>query len=120
MKTTQGKVLQAYAAMGRIRRKVKGRDALDLFRLKNRMQENIDFQSEEEMRLVEEFGGQVTQEGTVLIADEEKREAFNKAIADLRGMEVEIKAEAPVISLDRCPEITMEDIEQLHEFIDFK
>ncbi len=120
MKTTQGKVLNAYAAMARIRRKVKGKDALGLFHLKNLLQENIDFQGEEEMKLVDEFGGQVTQEGTVLIADDEKRAAFNKAITDLREMEVEIKADAPVISLDRNPEITMEDIEQLHEFIKFE
>lgn len=120
MKTTQGKILTAYAAIARIRRVVKGKDALNLFHLKNQLQENIDFQSEEEMKLVEEFGGQVSQEGAVLIADGEKRAEFGKAIAEMRGMEVEIKADMPTISLDRCPEITMEDIEQLHEFIKFE
>lgn len=118
MKTTQGKVLTAYTALTRIRNRVKGKDALALFQLKNRMQENIDFQGEEELKLVDEYGGQVT-DGMVLIADEEKRKGFNAAMAELRQMEVEIKADKPEISMDRCPEITMEDIEQLHEFINF-
>ena len=117
---TQGKVLTAYTALTRIRGKVKGVDALALFRLKNRLQENIDFQGEEEMRLVEEFGGQVTPEGMVLIADDEKRKGFNRAMAELRTMEVEIPEEKPEISLERCPEITMEDIEQLNDFVKFK
>ena len=116
---TQGKILMAYTALTRIRGKVKGKDALALFHLKNQLQENIDFQGEEEMRLVEEFGGTVTPEGMVLIADEEKRKGFNAAMAELRRMEVDTKTDTPTISLERNPEITMEDIEQLHEFINF-
>lgn len=120
MKTTQGKVLTAYTALRRIGKKVRGKDALDLFHLKRKLQENIDFQGEEEMRLVEEFGGQVSQDGVVLIADEEKRQAFNNAMLELRAIEVEIDTPAPVISLERNPDITMDDIEQLDGFINFK
>ena len=120
MKTTQGKVLTAYTALMRIKGKVRGKDALDLFHLKNQLQEFIDFQGEEEMKIVEEHGGQVTPEGTVLIADEEKKKAFQTAMMELRNMEVEVKADQPTLNLERNPEITMEDIEQLHEFINFK
>jgi len=120
MKTTQGKVLTAYTALMRIRGKVRGKDALDLFHLKNQLQEFIDFQGEEEMKIVEEHGGQVTPEGAVLIADEEKRKAFQKAMVDLRGMEVEVKADIPTLNLERNPDITMEDIEQLVDFVNFK
>lgn len=120
MKTTQDKVLTAYSALMRIRKVVRGRDALDLFHLKNQLQENIDFQSEEEMRLIEEYGGTVTNEGIVLIADDEKKRAFAKAIGDLRKMEVEVKADKPIIHLEQNPEITMEDIEQLDAFVTFR
>lgn len=120
MKTTQEKVLTAYSALTRIRKTVRGVTALDLFHLKNQLQENIDFQSEEEMKLIDEYGGTVTGDGLVLIADEEKKKAFAKAMAELRKMEVEIKADMPTVNLEKNPEITMEDIEQLHEFINFK
>ena len=120
MKTTQGKILTAYTALTRMRKTVRGKDALDLFHLKNQLQENIDFQSEEETRLIEEHGGTVTPEGMILIADDEKRADFQKAMAELRSMEVEIKADMPTLNLEKNPDITMEDIEQLHEFINFK
>lgn len=120
MKTTQGQILTAYTALMRIRKTVRGRDALDLFHLKNQMQENIDFQSEEESRLITEYGGNVTPEGMILIADDEQRAKFQKAMAELRNMEVDVKIDMPTVNLDRNPDITMEDIEQLHEFINFK
>ena len=120
MKTTQEKVLTAYAALMRIRKTVKGKDARDLFHLKNQLQESIDFQSEEEMKLITEYGGTVMENGTILIADEEKKKAFTKAMIELRKMEIEINADIPTVSIERNPDITLEDIDQLHEFVNFE
>jgi len=120
MKTSQEKVLTAYAALMRIRKTVKGKDALDLFHLKNQLQENIDFQSEEEMKLITEYGGTVTENGVILIADDGKKKAFTQAMIELRKMEIEVKADIPTVSLERNPEITMEDIEQLDGFVNFR
>ena len=120
IKTTQAKVLSAYSALNRIRNRIKGRDALNLFHMKKVLQENFDFQVEEEEKLVEEYGGVITENGSILIDDAEKRKAYNKARQELGEMECEIKTEVVVISLDRNPEITLEDIEQLAGFVDFK
>ena len=120
IKTTQGKVLDAYAALNRIRQRVKGHDALHLFHMKNKLQENIDFQTEEEKKLVDEYGGVITEAGQVLIDDKEKRLAFREEYRKLNEMECEVDTEVLVLNLDRNPEITLEDIEQLSGFIDFK
>lgn len=120
IKTTQGKIMTAMGALGRIRQRVKGHDALNLFHLKNVLQEHVDFQAEEERRLVDEYGGKVTETGVVLIADDDRRKEFQEEYRKLLEMEVEVKTGAIVLPLDRNPDITLEDIDQLQDFIIFK
>ena len=120
IKTTQGKVVTAVAAINRIRQRVKGHDALNLFHLKNKLQEQVDFQAEEEQKLIDEFGGKVADNGMVLIDDAEKRKAFQEEYMKLLELDVEIETSPLSMSLDRNPDITLEDIEQLDGFINFK
>lgn len=120
IKTTQGQILTVMTAIGRIRQRVKGHDALNLFHLKNVLQEHVEFQADEERRLVDEYGGKVTETGVVLIADDDKRKEFQEEYKKLLEMEVEVNTGAIVLPLDRNPEITLEDIEQLNGFIIFK
>ena len=120
IKTTQGKALNAYSTINRIRNKIKGKDALNLFHLKNVLQENVDFQVEQERSLIEEYGGTVTETGAVLIEDKDKRLEFQQAYRELQEMECEVKTEPLTMSIDRNPDITLDDIEQLDGFIIFK
>lgn len=120
IKTTQGKALNAYSTINRIRNKIKGKDALNLFHLKNVLQENVDFQVEQERSLVEEYGGTVTETGAVLIEDKDRRLEFQQAYRELQEMECEVKTEPLTMSIDRNPDITLDDIEQLDGFIIFK
>lgn len=120
IKTTQGKALNAYSTINRIRNKIKGKDALNLFHLKNVLQENVDFQVEQERSLVEEYGGTVTETGAVLIEDKDRRLEFQQAYRELQEMECEVKTEPLTMSIDRNPDVTLDDIEQLQDFIIFK
>jgi len=119
IRTTQQKVIAAYTTLTALRKKVRGKDALDLFYLKNRLQENIDFQAEEEAKLVADHGGKVTDGGQIIIEDPEKRASFQKAMGELGAMECEIKAEPVKVSLDRNPDITLGEIEALDGFVKF-
>lgn len=119
MKTTNGRVLTAYSALVSIRNKVKGKDALAMFYLKRKLQENVDFVAEEEQKLVTEHGGAVAPNGTIAIPEKEKWEAFLRERKELMDMEIEIDFPATIISLDQNPEITMESIEQLDGFVKF-
>ena len=119
IKTTQQKVITAYTTLTALRKKVRGKDALDLFYLKNALQTNIDFQAEEEAKLVADHGGKVTDGGQIIIEDPEKRASFQKAMGELGAMECEIKAEPVKVSLDRNPDITLGEIEALDGFVKF-
>lgn len=120
IKTTQGKIITAMGALNRIRQRVKGHDALNVFHLKNVLQEHVDFQVEEERKLVEAHGGQVTETGMVVIDDKDERQKFGEEYKELLAMEVDVRASPLSLYLDRNPDITLEDIEQLNGFIDFK
>lgn len=119
IKTTMGKVIGAYVALSRVRNKVKGRTALDLFLLKSALQPSVDFASEEDQKLVMEHGGAVTQAGMVIIADKGKRAEFQKARDELNNMDCEIDTDPVCVDLEKNPDITMEDIEQLTGFVEF-
>ena len=119
IKTTQEKSVIAYGAIGRIRQKVKGRNALNLFHMKNILQENIDFQIEQEKALVEEYEGILSDGGTVLFNDADKRAAFQEAYKELQATECEVDADPITMSIETIPDITLEDIEQLNGFIIF-
>ena len=120
IKTTQQKVITAYTTLTALRKKVRGKDALDLFRLKTSLQTNIDFQADEERKLTEEYGGKVTDGGQIIIEDPEKRAAFQKAMAELGAMECEIAADPVKVSLDRNPDINLGEIEALDGFVTFE
>lgn len=120
MKTTMDNVLSAFGALNRVRNQVRGKTALDLFHLKNMLKESVDFQVEEEQKLVDEYGGLITDAGSIIIADKEKRAAFLKARKELGEMECEVKTDPVRVDLDKNPDITMEDIEQLDGFVIFE
>lgn len=120
IKTTLGRAVTAIGTINRIRQKIKGHDALNLFHMKNVLKEQLEFMTEEEEKLVEEYGGVIAEGGLVVIADKDKRAAFLKAHKELEDMECEVKTEPLSMSLDRNPDVTLEDIEQLDGFINFK
>lgn len=118
--TTMDKALTAFMALTRIRSKVRGKEALHLFHLKNVLQENVNFLTEEEARLVEENGGVITDTGAIIIADPEKRKAYQQARKELGEMECEVHTDPVKVSLDKNEELTMEDIELLDGFVIFE
>lgn len=120
METTHGKALAAFVALNQIRGMVKGMDALHVYHMKNRLKESVDFFSEEEMRLVNEAGGIVTENGTVLIPDKEKRKQYIAERKALDELPCEIPAEPITIRIDRCPDVTAEQIELLAGFVIFE
>lgn len=120
IKTTMNEAFNAYLTLSRIRSKVKGMDALHLFHLKNMLQESVDFQNEEEGKLIEEAGGVITDNGTIIIADPEKKKAYMKARKELAEMQTEVQTEPVKVNLERNPDITMEEIELLQGFVEFE
>ena len=119
IQTTHGKSYNAFIALSQIRNLVKGMDALHVFHMRNMLKESVDFMSEEELRMVSDAGGTVTDSGVVLIADKEKRAEYIKARKELDDMPCEIPAEPVIIRIERCPDVTAEQIENLDGFVIF-
>lgn len=119
MKTTQKKVIEAYAALNQMGRKVSGQTAFTLFRFKQQqLKPIVEFQGEEEAKLVEQFGGKITEEGRIIFAENEKRDEFLKEQRKLGEMECDV--ETIEIRMTDVPEITMQEIETLDGLIIFK
>lgn len=120
IQTTHGKAYSAFLALNQIRGSVRGMDALHIFHLKNRLKESVDFMGEEEVRLVNEAGGTITEGGMVIIPEREKKVEYLKARKELDDLPCEIHTEPIVIRIDRCPDVTGEQIEMLDEFVIFE
>ena len=120
IQATMGKIYRAFQAINQIRNLVRGMDALHLFHLKNMLRESVDFMAEEDVRMVTDAGGVITDTGMVIIADKEKRAENMKARKELDEQETEIHTDPVVIRIDRCPDITAEQIELLDGFVIFE
>ncbi len=120
METTHGRAYSAFIALNQIRGIVKGMDALHVFHLKNVLKEAVDFMSEEELRIVHDRDGIVTETGTVIIPDKAKREKYLAERKKLEEMPYEVSAEPITIRIDRCPDVTAEQIEMLDGFVIFE
>ena len=120
IQATMGKIYRAFQAINQIRNLVRGMDALHLFHLKNMLRESVDFMAEEDVRMVTDAGGVITDTGMVIIADKEKRAEYMKARKELDEQETEIHTDPVVIRIDRCPDITAEQIELLDGFVIFE
>ena len=119
IKTNHGKAYAAFIALNGIRNSVKGIDALHVFHMKNKLKESAEFLGEEEMRLVQECGGTVGENGTLTIPDAGKRMQYISERKKLDELECEIDAEPVVIPIERCPDVTGEQIEMLAGFVEF-
>ena len=120
IQTTHGKAYNAFLALNQLRGMVKGMDALHVFHLKNMLRESVDFLSEEEIRLVKDAGGTITDGGMVVIPDEEKKREYLQARKELDEMPCEIQTEPIRILIGRCPDVTVAQIEMLDGIVVFE
>ena len=118
MKIKQKKAINAFTTLSQMGKKITGKTAWDLYRLKQRLKEAVDFQSEEEMKLVEKYGGSVDEAGRIQIPDE-NREAFMKDFTELGELECEIDLEVTA-DLNNIRDINMAEIEALDGIVQFK
>ena len=119
-KQTQQQALTAYAILMGMGKKATGEAAFSLFRMKQKLKEIVEFQSEEEAKLVDKLGGKITETGQIIFAGEEEKRAFIEEKKKLGGMEIDPAIEPIRIAPDKIPEINMDEIEALQGFIIFE
>lgn len=121
METTQGKAVAAYATLNQMARKpMNSFTAYKLFKLKKALGLIVEFQSEQEVKLIKELGGQVAESGAILIDDKEKRMEYAKKHKELEELVCDVNIEPMVMHMKELPEITMADMDTLETFIEWK
>lgn len=120
MKSTQGKAIKAYLALQTMgQNKLPSTTAYKLFRLKKALQDVVEFQTEEEKKLVDECGGTVTESGTIIIEDAEKRREYAEKRKELDGMECDVNYNQIKLSSAEIREMSINEMESLDGFVDF-
>ena len=122
MKLKQRQAVSAFTSLVTIARKpMPSFAAYKLFRLKKKLKDVIDFQTEQEQKIVDELGGTVAENGTVLFDDKSKYPEFAAKQKELDEMECEIEGDDKIIMvMKELPEMSIADIEALEPFIDWK
>ena len=120
METTQAKAVSAFSTLARLSQKpMPSFAAYKLFRLKKALAPVVEFQSEQEVKIVEELGGTVSETGAITI-DDKGRQEYIKRHKELEEMTCDIDTEKISMFMKELPELTMADLESLDAFIDWK
>ena len=120
MKTTQGKAIAAFTTLAQMGRKpLNSLSAYKLFRLKKALSHVVEFQSEQEYKLIEELGGKVSESGAIEL-DREGVEKYREKHREMEATECEIDTQPVEMRISDIPEISVSEIESLEDFIDWK
>jgi len=117
MNATHKDAINAYSMLTKIGDKVTGRIAFDLYQLKMCLKPIVEFQAEEEKKLIDKYGGEIKDNGMLEIKDQKKREAFLNQRNETENLPCDINKIS--IGIDKIPDITMTEIEALSKFVDF-
>ena len=116
MKTTQGKATQAYITLANMSARVlPANAAYRLYKLKKALKDTFDFQTEEERKYVRELGGEVTENGQIILTEKEKKEEFAQKRKELEAMEIELKIDIPTVSINDMKEASLLELEALEQ-----
>ena len=120
MKTTQGKAISAFTTLAQMGRKpLNSLVAFKLFKLKKALAHVVEFQTEQEYKLIEELGGTVTESGAINL-DREGVEKYREKHREMENTECEIDTQPVEMRISDIPEISVSEIESLEEFVDWK
>lgn len=122
MKSTLGKVVTAAKALNNIAQSpLDNGTAWAIYNLKKAMHGPVEFQTEQEMKIVEELGGEVDEGGKIKFEKApEKMITFLQRRNELELMECEVKAKKVTISIKKLSRVAPADMEKLDDFIEWK
>ena len=121
MKTTQAQAITAFVTIRKMERQpINTFTAYKLFKLKKALADIVDFQSEQEIKLIEELGGKVSPDGAIDLPEDKKAEYIERH-KELEEMECEIDREGKIeLYMKELKEISISDMEALDDFIEWK
>lgn len=125
MTIKQYKITRAYKKMNELTQmKLPLTLSYKLWKLKKLLEPQIAFQSEKEQEIIAKYNPQVNGDGTLSFKNEKERNKFyqemNETVNEISNMDIDLedfeKVEFP---MDDRIELTVDDIDDLSEFVDF-
>ena len=127
MKTKQETAVKAYTALWEMaKRPLNSLAAYRLFRLKKALTPVLEFQVEQEEKIIADLGGTVADSGAVRFDNlsedkvKERQIEYIKKRRELNGMECEVDIDKQSMSVAEIPDISIHEMETLDDFIDWK
>ena len=119
IRTTQGKAAEAYRALRNLQgRLMERRTAYKLFKLRKKLDEELEYIREAEGRLLKKYGYGVTPEGRILYGeDEEKHQEYIREWEEELNAEADIETEMIDLRDDDSLQISLEEMEALEPFL---
>ena len=121
MITTQGKALSAYTTLLMMSKKpMNSLSSYKLFKIKKALADIVEFQAEQERKLVANYGGSVNENGRVMFTDKTQEAEYGKAFKELQTLECEVNVEPIEMNPVEIPDMSISEIEILSPFIEWK
>ena len=123
MKTTLAKVVDGARIISRLNRVTmrSTTTARKIFSLKKLLEPGFEFYAEEEKKLIDKLGGAISEDGTILFADEDGYKKLAEGRKELFDTEWDVPIDKPIIFHDsEVVPVSGEDIEKLEGLADFK
>ena len=97
------------------------RISYELFKLKKRVEQLFEFEVDQEKKLVEKYGGQIKNNGSILFDSKEITETFGNEMAELLKTEVEEEFEPVDIDITEAGDVSIspELMWKLDGFVNF-
>lgn len=119
MKTTQKNVMSAFMVIAKMQTKpLNSLTAYKLFKLKKALADNVEFQAEEEKKLVDELKGEISPDGNIKFDKPVDQVAFLTKRAEMEKLECEIGIDRVTFKATELPDLSVADIEALDDFIE--
>ena len=117
----QGKAVNAYKTLCKLSNKqLRLKTAYEIYVLKNKLKEIYDFQIEQEKKLIEEYGARFSEDGKLQFCNTEDATNFMKMINEISELDCEIEYMPVSISSDEDIMISIDEIENLKGFVEFR
>ena len=114
MKTTQGKIVNAYRVLLRLsEQQLPLPVAYALYKAKKALDPQWQFQLEQEQKLIRDCGAELHPDGTVTFPDDAARESYVAAALELNEMETEIEVPEIVLPEDSGLSLSVNEIDAL-------
>lgn len=118
----QKEAIEAYGAILRLSEiSLPLRDAYNVFCMRRKLEPIYQFEMEREKKLLDELHGDITPDGSIHFGDMESYMEFNKKIAEMGDMEIDVEHDVIQIKIDNLKNTEMKpaDINRLYGFIEF-